>query len=369
AEKYIGTLDDIFDIQEKVSRSIADGLEIKLNTKEKQSINEKDIDNTKAYEYYLKAKHDIDSFSEAGQTNAIQYLESAHKIIGENALLYAGLAYAYFQKFNIRPQKEFLNKGLDYANKALKVDPNSSEAHFVTGSLYFFRKESGNISKAVYHLKHALKIDPNNCEALFHLEINYLFLGQTKKVASLTEKHLSIDPLSFYGYMSTALYHLFEGRIKQALAPMMKVVQLAPGVSPMEYFYALVLAYNHKFDEAFSIIDQNYKTNPDDVFAQMGIFLKYALQGEKKQTLESITPQILEWSNNDFTNPWSIVVCYSLISEKEKAINWLEEWINLGCLNYPFLSKHDPFLKNIRGEERFKELMEEVKYKWENFKD
>ena len=150
---------------------------------------------------------------------------------------------------------------------------------------------------------------------------------------------------------------------------MMKVVQLAPGVSPMEYFYALVLAYNHKLDESFTIIDQNYKTNPDDVFTQMGILLKYALLGKKEQTLESITPQILEWSNNDFTNSWSIVVCYSLIGEKEKAMNWLEEWINLGCLNYPFLSKYDPFLENIRGEERFNKLMEEVKYKWENFKD
>jgi hypothetical protein len=27
----------------------------------------------------------------------------------------------------------------------------------------------------------------------------------------------------------------------------------------------------------------------------------------------------------------------------------------------------DPFLKNIRGEERFAKLMERVKYEWEHF--
>ena len=369
AEKYSGTLDDVFDIQEKVSLSIADALIIKLNSNEKESINEKIIDNSKAYEYYLKAKHDIDSFTEVGQTIAIQYLESAHKIIGDNAFIFAGLAYANWQIFNITAQTDFLNKGLDYANKALKIDPNSSEAHFVTGILYFFRKESGNISKSVYHLKHALKIDPNNCEALFHLEVIYLFLGQTKKVASLIEKHLSIDPLSFYGYWSSSVYHLFEGRFKKALNPIKKAVQLSAGVTPMKYFYALVLAYNNRLDESFEILDQIYKSDPKDLMAQLGVLLKHALLGNKKQALTSITPQILEWSKSDFTNAWHIVISYSLIGEKEKALDWLEKWITLGCLNYPFISEYDPFLTNIRGEERFKNVMKEMENKWKNFKE
>jgi hypothetical protein len=46
---------------------------------------------------------------------------------------------------------------------------------------------------------------------------------------------------------------------------------------------------------------------------------------------------------------------------------WLEISINLGGINYPFLNEYDPLLENIRGEERFKKLMERVKYEWENF--
>jgi hypothetical protein len=37
-------------------------------------------------------------------------------------------------------------------------------------------------------------------------------------------------------------------------------------------------------------------------------------------------------------------------------------------INYPFLSKIDPFLENIRGEERFMKLIKKVKFAWENFK-
>src|SRR4030042_310996 len=56
AEKYTGTIDDIFNIQEKVSHSIVDALKIKLNPEEQKRISEVPIDNVKAYEYYFKEK-------------------------------------------------------------------------------------------------------------------------------------------------------------------------------------------------------------------------------------------------------------------------------------------------------------------------
>jgi hypothetical protein len=58
---------------------------------------------------------------------------------------------------------------------------------------------------------------------------------------------------------------------------------------------------------------------------------------------------------------------YALIGEKDEAINWLEEGMKWGFINYPFLNEIDPFLENIRGEPRFKKLMERVKHEWENF--
>ena len=51
----------------------------------------------------------------------------------------------------------------------------------------------------------------------------------------------------------------------------------------------------------------------------------------------------------------------------EEALKWLEHNINHGMINYPLLNELDPFLENIRGEERFKKLMARIKTEWENF--
>jgi len=62
-----------------------------------------------------------------------------------------------------------------------------------------------------------------------------------------------------------------------------------------------------------------------------------------------------------------VSVTLSLLDAKKEALDWLENAVNRGFLNYPLFSERDPFLENIRGEERFKKLMERVKYEWEHF--
>ena len=73
------------------------------------------------------------------------------------------------------------------------------------------------------------------------------------------------------------------------------------------------------------------------------------------------------WAEKDFSYSLSIAECYSLINKKNEALNWLENTVDRGFINYPFLNEYDPFLENIRGEKRFKKLMERVKNEWENF--
>jgi non-specific serine/threonine protein kinase len=58
---------------------------------------------------------------------------------------------------------------------------------------------------------------------------------------------------------------------------------------------------------------------------------------------------------------------YALIEERDAALDWLENAICRGFINYPFLSRYDPLLVNIRQERRFTDLMEKVRSQWERF--
>ena len=131
--------------------------------------------------------------------------------------------------------------------------------------------------------------------------------------------------------------------------------------------YSLILVYNDKIDEAIPIIDQNVRLNPDTVFAKLSLILKYSLQGDKEGVIGEMTQDFIKTVQRDWSYAHHLAGFLSLANLKNEALDWLENSVKMGMINYPLLNNLDPFLKNIRGEERFKKLMERVKYEWENF--
>ena len=128
-----------------------------------------------------------------------------------------------------------------------------------------------------------------------------------------------------------------------------------------------MLTYNDKIDKAIPIIDYNAKTNPSNVLAKLGLIMKYAINDDKERILQEMTPDFQKTCKRDMSFSPHLASFLSLVNQKKEALDWLENAINVGFKNYPFLNEYDPFLENIRGEERFKKLMERVKYEWENF--
>ena len=87
----------------------------------------------------------------------------------------------------------------------------------------------------------------------------------------------------------------------------------------------------------------------------------------KKKVLQEMTPDFQKTVRRDCTFAQHLASVLALNNQKQEALEWQEIAIETGIINYPLLAENDPFLENIRGEERFKKLMERVKYEWENF--
>ena len=77
AEKYTGTLDDVFDMQEKVSRAIVEALKVELTPEENRRLGDHPIQNAYAFECYLKARREIWRWGEPSSLDrAMEYLET-----------------------------------------------------------------------------------------------------------------------------------------------------------------------------------------------------------------------------------------------------------------------------------------------------
>lgn len=365
AQKYTGTLDDVFDIQEKVSRSIVDALKIRLDLEENKKISKRPIQNVEAYECYLKAQQEIWHWTEDAFNRALQCLKNGLDIVGENALLLAGLGYVYWNYVNLGFKgEEYLDKAEECVNKAFELEPGIQKGHVVLGLIDNLR---GDQVKCINQIKQAVVIDPNDTDALFWLVAGYcMSAGKSFAALPVIEKLMQIDPLNPNSYMGQGLGHFFDGKFDLALEPLSKGYQMDPDSPPYQFLYAQALVLNSRQEEAFEIIDRGEKTLPDHPFTQLGVLLKSAISGEKAR-LDSMSQEFLTMVKRDPYFPSLLAEDYALFDNREEALNWLEHAINRGNFNYPFFNEYDPFLENIRGEERFKKLMERVRQEWEDF--
>ena len=95
AEKYSGKLEDIFEIQEQISRKIVDALKMRLSPQEDRKLRERPIDNIEAVECYHRAQREIYRFTKEGLDRALELIQNALEIVGDNELLYAARGSVY----------------------------------------------------------------------------------------------------------------------------------------------------------------------------------------------------------------------------------------------------------------------------------
>jgi TolB-like protein len=368
AEKYTGTIEDVFDIQEKVSRSIADTLKIRLNAVAEKKIMTKLTDNVQFHEYYLKAKYEINQWTEESLSRAVHIIENGLKIFGENALLYATLGEAKFIYYDmgIDISDKILNEVEGYANKALSLEPGIAQGYKLYG---YLEQGRGSLIASYNHIKNAYKADPFDPGILMYFALSpNVYLGKPSLTKLLDNKLLNIDPLTAANYVVVGLSEYFQGNFKSAVQILRKSFQIDPEFFLSNFWMPTFLAANNKKNEAVEYADKIIKDDHmPKAFKELNLFIKYVAMGKKAAALETLSDETKKYTWKDPLFSGLMPGYYSLIDEKEEALKYLNHAINRDFINYPFFSKIDPFLKNLRKEERFKKLMDRVKYKWENF--
>jgi TolB-like protein len=365
AKKYNGTLDDVFDIQEKVSRSIVDALKIKLAPEETQKMKDRPINNFQAYDLHIKAQNLMLEMSPQGFERAIQCLEKGLEILGDNEILYADLCQVYlgYLEMGISKEKKIFLKAEEYIDRIFLSNPNSSHGYYLKAHL---NRWKGNINESIINYKKALSIEPNHFYAKFYLAWLYAFSGKVNEASVVVARLTKIDPLNPMSYTMTGIVQVMAGHFHESIELMKKGNELEKN-SFFRWWLAKCLAYNNNINESKRMLENLVRIDDGTHWIKLSMLFLFALKGEKSTAFEVVTKEFKEIMKGDELYPIWMAECYAILNEIDESLKWIEEGINNHFINYFFLNQYNPFLENLRKEKRFKKLMENVKYKWQNF--
>ncbi len=365
AERYAGTMDDVFDIQEKVALAIADALRLKLSPDEQHRLAERPITDARALDCYLRALHELLFATRESLKKAIRLLQQGLDTVGEHPLLYMGLAQAHYYaiEYFLEPREEALKEA---ANLTRRVEVSApAYAHALLAKLERF---TGSQLRAIRHFENAVAINPYDADSLWYLSESYSFhAGKSAAGAAVAERLIRIDPLTVANLFTSAFAHWGDANFSQALAVFDDVHQREPAVRTTGFYQMNILARLGRIGDACKLAAEKVAENADDEIAKVFTLYKHALMGEKQPLLAMMTDEFVDRAWNDPEGPELFASCFALVNEQERALDWLEHWIDRGAINYPMLAHGDPLLANLRGETRFQRLLDRIRPEWESF--
>jgi TolB-like protein/class 3 adenylate cyclase/Flp pilus assembly protein TadD len=277
ADRLDGSLEDVFELQDKVASSVAGVIEPALQAAENARSAGRPTDDLTAYDLYLRAYAMV--LSSARQIpEALRLLEEA---IARDPRYGPALACAAFCCFRLLiddrskdPQADRL-KGIDFARRALEVagdDPAVlANAAF---ALAYFGEDIGAMMALV---DRALALNPNYARGWHTSGILRLFAGQPDLAIEHYEAALRLSPRARVGttLANIGVAHFLSRRFDQAVPKLLLAIQEDPSYTPPYRYLAACYAHMGRLDDAREIVarlraitslviqDASYLRNPE----------------------------------------------------------------------------------------------------------
>ena len=326
AEAYKGTLADVFDIQEQVSKQIVDALMVKLTPTEKVVLSKRSTDNPEAFDLNLRARNFLSRLAKNDLHAAVQLFQRAIELDVRYAAAYAGLSEAYATLyFFFERQSLVLDNAIEAGLTALTYDPTLSEA-YASLALAYFNKESTDEAYRAGH--RAIELDPNNHVAYWILGRIYHSTDRDREAVDLFKKAISLDPDFYSAYMD--LQMMYERLGEKNL-------------------------WNDVLQRSLQMYPRYLSKHPEDARAHMLFATDFGKVGRFEDAKREAA-KALELNPSDALMLYNAACFYARIGEKQLAIGSLKDSFTAGYQNYEW-AKRDADFESIRNEPGFVEMM------------
>ncbi len=263
AERYDGSLEDIFALQDEITGKIVSGLEVNLTAAERKRTGERFTSNVGAYDLFLRGRTEFHRFTETANAEAKRNFETAIKLDSNFAAAYTYLSLAHMLDWvNLwEGYEKDLDLALEIAQKAVSLDDTLGMAHMRLGWIHNFR---GEHEKAIASLERAFALDPNNAEVCSYFAEALNYYGDPERSIALTEKAVRFDPLlpPHLAFPFGHSYFLLR-RYDDAVSMICNTIDRVPSFVVAHVFLSVVYSEIDRMPEAAAEIETVLKLVPE----------------------------------------------------------------------------------------------------------
>ena len=266
AEKYDRKIDDIFAVQDEITKKIITAMQIKLTEGEQARTAAKGTNNLDAYLKYLQSMENMRRYNRESNALAKQLAEEAVALDPEYPMAYRALAAAHMMDVWLgasKSPKQSIAKCMELYQKAIELDATYAEVYSALGFLYSMTKQydkgiaqtekgvalNPNSADAHMLLGHALRFAHRHEEAILEYKIairlnpyppnpylfgiakSYAYTGQYDEAITWGKKAVEQEPNSFLAHIILTEIYSLAGRDEEARVQAAEVLRVNPKFS------------------------------------------------------------------------------------------------------------------------------------------
>ncbi|MFN0178582.1 MAG: protein kinase domain-containing protein [Gemmatimonadales bacterium] len=352
SEKYSGTVADVFDLQEQLSRRIVDALRVTVTPEESRRLAIRAVDNIELHKVLVKARDAVFSYDPAAADRAVVELHETLASTGDNGALLGWLAMLYVHRVNIgtAPRESSIRKAEQIAGRAMRLAPDLAVPYQAMDYVEFIRV--GNLG-ALPWARRALERE-RSADSLHMVAYGLAETGADPvRAVELVEEAVARDPLTPAIRVYQANVLLCAGLPGRAANSFRDAI--ATGF-PLVGLAAIGLAYSTSQEEALTAIDACRPMGT--VYDEFAPAWARALRGERPVLSERFTdaaaqgpPVVAVWVGGLF----------ALLGDRDQALHWMRIGIERGYTHERWYTELDPFLTRYRDDPDYLALIARAK--------
>lgn len=328
SQRFDREVADIFAIQDEIASSVVTALGLSLDQGEKRHLVKTSTANVEAYEFYLRGRKLFQKWTRESINLARDMFERAVAIDPNFAAAWAGLATAHVHLHGCDTEAH-LEKAREASARALKLDPQSAEAHVAAGQGLSMEQRYAD---AAAEFERALELDPTLFDAYYYYARSCFKSGDLQKSLRLFRQAQSVRPDDYQAIYLEALV----------------LMQLRGSNQAREtYQRALEAGRNH------------LALQPGDARAYVlgaGAFARLGDTEHAKEWAE----RAMSLAPDDDAILYNAGCALAVVGEEERALDALQRAIGAGLAGGDWIPQ-DPDWERLRGHHRFQTLLQQLR--------